>query len=315
MGVRRCKKSLNLHKFTVLIGPNNAGKTSLLLALFLAPYPWTAYFLPIIERRKVEFLVDFLHRDLRSLIYRYSGKLRIKYQLEDKEMILELQANKTPAIYQSDGSRIEGHDKLLDYLRLEGVYRENPARYSLLIPDSDSFLDKLDEGLVFKWEDVEKSGAHYKLVKDYVNKAIQDKSTEVGIRPNELAIRKELPDGEPYWINLGHVGSGVRRFLTSALWLEAVKPKVVLWDDFEASAHPALVKASLEWLANHEWQVVLSTHSIDVLREVAFLDVEDAAVLSLRRYEDDTLTYTQYSLDELVDMFEKGQDVRKLLAL
>lgn len=49
------------------------------------------------------------------------------------------------------------------------------------------------------------------------------------------------------------------------LLLEAVKPKIVLWDDFEVFAHPSLIETLLKWLTEEDWQVVLSTHSIDIL--------------------------------------------------
>ena len=109
------------------------------------------------------------------------------------------------------------------------------------------------------------------------------------------------------------MGDGVERFLISSLWLETVKPQVVLWDDLEASAHPSLIREILTWLASHDWQVVFSTHSIDVLHELLMVEPHEAKILALRKLPDDTLTYREYTLENLEEMFESGQDIRKLV--
>ena len=73
------------------------------------------------------------------------------------------------------------------------------------------------------------------------------------------------------------------------------------------------MKEIIEWLSGYNWQVVVSTHSIDVLREVVLAEPEDTIVLALRKLSDDTLTYKEYTLDDLEKMLEAGLDVRKLV--
>lgn len=106
------------------------------------------------------------------------------------------------------------------------------------------------------------------------------------------------------------LGDGVERVLLYGLWLETYNPKVVLWDDIEASAHPGLIEAVLEWLADRDWQVVLTTHSLDVLDRLVAVEPEGASVVVLKKGPDDVLKPKVLNLDELRDMLERHLDVR-----
>jgi len=316
-GVRDCERPVKLHKFTVLIGPNNSCKTTLLIGLSLLPYPWYQY-LPLISMHRSRFLGEFLYKDLSSLVYRYSGRGEVKCVFNSKNLMLEVYEDRVDDLLVGDGEgeKMERipytmEEKLVKYFKLE---LKKLIEYTLFIPNSDAFRRRLESMLVEHWESIEKTGAHVKLVRRLVSKVVEDRFTEITLRRRELMLRKVLPDEDVAYIRMGDMGDGVKRFLTAALWLEAVKPRVVLWDDLESSAHPALIRAVIEWLADHDWQVVASTHSIDVLREIVLARPKEARVLSLRKLEDDTLLYREYELEKLEQMFERGLDVRKLLA-
>lgn len=312
-GVRTCKKPVKLHRFTVLIGPNNSGKTTLLSGLFLFPYAWTSLELPLLPYSKPLFLEKFLHRNIRSLVYRYSGNGQVSCVFQNKELRLEVYPNRIGDMWlkTDEGEKTIAQPRIDTLKRL---FRDKKIMsYTILIPNSDFFREELEIALVDRWEDVEKTGAHIRLVRDLVSKVVEDKLTEVSLKRSELVVRKELPWDDVAHIELRHMGDGIKRFLTNALWLEAIKPKVVLWDDLEASAHPSLIKEVIEWLDSHNWQVVLSTHSIDVLHEIVLAEPKDSIVLALRKLPDDTLTYREYTLEELGRLFESGQDIRKLL--
>ncbi len=165
------------------------------------------------------------------------------------------------------------------------------------------------------WNYLMKSGANVRIVKELISKVVRDDFTEVHVGPNnKLEIRKVIGD-KVFFIDVADIGDGIERVLTYALSLEAVQPKIVLWDDIEASAHPGLVKVLLEWLASKNWQVILSTHSIDVLHALLDIELEDIQILALNKDEQDTLKYRIYSLDELEEMFKSGIDIRKILDL
>ena len=312
-GVRRCEKPIRLHKFTVLIGPNNSAKTTTLIALFLLPYPKSHCFgkfynLPIIETPKNSFLWKFLRKDAQSLIYRYSGSGEGFYVFNKSKIKIEA----LPSGEFKVTSDSQTDDSVVKSLGFEDV--STIARHTILIPNADTFREELEKRLVDRWEVVEKTGAHVRIIRNLVSRnVIEDKFTEISLRRNELVVRKELSKEDIAHIKLKDLGDGVKKFLISALWLETVKPNMVLWDDLESSAHPSLVKEIIEWLSGYNWQVVVSTHSIDVLREVVLAEPEDTIVLALRKLSDDTLTYKEYTLDDLEKMLEVGLDVRKLV--
>jgi len=317
-GVRRCKQPIRLKRFTVLIGPNDSAKTTLLTALFLFPYPWPHHLLPLIDMPKITvtgscFFRDFLRKDFRSLVYRYSGVGEVTCVYQGRELKLEVKDTGmgTMSIKGKNGeSTYVSSEKLSEILKVDVG---SLMKSCLFIPESDVFRERLEAKLVMHWETVEKSGAHTRLIRKFISNVVEDRFTEVSLRRNVLVLRKEFPDGDVAYIDMNDVGDGVKRFLTSALWLEAVKPDVVLWDDLESSAHPSLIKEVIRWLDGHDWQVIASTHSIDVLHELAVVEPKDAVVVSLRKLADDTLDYRSYTIEELRQLFETGQDVRKLL--
>ena len=102
------------------------------------------------------------------------------------------------------------------------------------------------------------------------------------------------------------------------LLIESLNPNIILWDDFEIFAHPTLIREVLKWLAEGDWQVIMSTHSIDVLYELINLkDVlsEDASILQLYKTKDDVLKYNVLTLEELEDLILANQDPRLLVDL
>ena len=94
------------------------------------------------------------------------------------------------------------------------------------------------------------------------------------------------------------------------LLIEALKPKLILWDDFEVFAHPSLIKILLTWLGEGDWQVVLTTHSIDVLYELLEVKPKDATVLQLAKTKNDVLRYEKLTLNDLEDLIMANQDPR-----
>ena len=77
-GIKKCNKPIKLSKFTVLIGKNNSGKSSILEALSLLPLPMgTAkpYY------RSAMNVLGELHHDISSMIYGYSGKAILAYKI------------------------------------------------------------------------------------------------------------------------------------------------------------------------------------------------------------------------------------------
>jgi len=313
-GIKACKKALTFSKFNLLIGPNNSGKSSILEALYLLPYPY-------VDRRPwplppsfgMSALLERLHGRMESYIYRYDGEAEIKGEVDGKIVKITLRKGWIFDVL-INGSKVDIPSDAA------GIFGESPEKfgnYVAFIPNSEHFLETLANELKREanWDWVEKSGAHAKLVRDFISRVVEDKFTELTIRHDKLVLRKEPPENvPPYHIDLRDVGDGIERFLCAAIWLEVLKPKVVLWDDLEASAHPSLIREAIRWLAKHDWQVIASTHSIDVLHELVISEIKDAKIIQLRKSPDDILSYKLLSIEELEELFDSGQDVRKLMS-
>lgn len=318
-GVKSCEKPLNLSKFTLLIGANNAGKSAILEALLFIPTPHDPSKIPIIDKRRLDF-ISWIHGSGNSLVYRYGGHGNAKCALGRLHFNLQVGVDRGPDLKAEivDEKRKLGSSEEIakEMLGVSGsseeAYRQLSS-YTAFIPRNDEFLKSLDLGLYENWHIVEKTGAHVKVVRNIIAKVVEDRFTEVNLRKNEIVVRKEFTDGDVAYIRLADMGDGVKRFLPSALYLEALNPKVVLWDDLEASAHPSMIRAIIRWLAEHDWQVIASTHSIDLIREFVLEGPEDGKILSLRKSPDDILSHKELSIDDVEQFLESGQDVRKIM--
>lgn len=83
----------------------------------------------------------------------------------------------------------------------------------------------------------------------------------------------------------------------------------------EVAAHPGLIETIMKWLASKNWQVVITTHSIDTLYELTYQAPEDSQVIILRKTPDDIVEYTTLTPTELEEYFDRGIDIRKLVDL
>ena len=60
------------------------------------------------------------------------------------------------------------------------------------------------------------------------------------------------------------LGDGIEKTALLVLWLEALNPSLILWDDFEGSAHPTLIRLLLNWLAKKKCQVSVYVNACDL---------------------------------------------------
>jgi predicted ATPase len=150
------------------------------------------------------------------------------------------------------------------------------------------------------------------VFKEHLKGVIYDRFTEVFPRDGELFARKEV-GGTAIYVSLNDLGEGVKRFVLTYFAVEHVNPALVLWDDVEVAAHPSLMDALLRWLAESERQVVISTHSLDVLQSVALIEPEDARIILLKKDGDDVVHHKSLELDELKEILEGGIDLRAMI--
>ena len=280
----------------------------------------------------IDFLAS-LHGGYNSLIYGYSGKAEVNCTVKGEKLRVEIEDNNRLSLaaedkvvnYTSSGmvhERLEfttPENVLAKITRSISGDRDNHWKLSnstFFIPNDTTFMDMLQNKIKeeYIWNMVTKTGANSKVI-ELVNRCVDDKYSEV-LRTPELSARKVRGNENlPFYVNIKDLGEGIQKVVTIALWLEAISPQLVLWDDFEGSAHPALINELVDWIANKPWQVVLSTHSFDVLSSVLNVKPADTKVIQLKKTDDDVLIQNSLSLAELEDIVDSSQDPRKLVDL
>jgi len=307
-GIKEVQKPINFKKFNVLIGRNNSCKTTVLQALSILPHPRSR------QPSEVDFggsekinLVRKLLGGNRSLIYKYSGKASLTYEVLELRYVVE---------FSEDGQIIT---RINDTVSLSGILskfkmNENEAKdWVLFIPNDSAFVSIVERKLFHEWwPRVVKSRSHVKIAREIINPTIDEFFTEIIKEEAELKVRKEV-EGEPYYIAVGDLGSGVYKALCMSLFISVTNPKIIIWDDFEAAAHPSLLRKLLEWLSQNDWQVFLATHSIDVLNELVEIKPKDAQIIQMKKTAEDVLTHKTLTIEELSDVLNSGIDPRLLV--
>jgi len=339
-GIRKLAKPLKLSKFNVLIGRNNVGKTAILEALYLLTMPYRQSSvvpsspLPPYDSYPIEFIAK-THDGIPSLIYGYAGTATLKYYLKEK-IKTEFKTPRLPVVETTPKEmevdnieiRITTEDiKVLlngkevnknnyeDFLNSLGI---NSGRgiLSLYIPNNSDAYKALDSFVLRDevWSWIEKEGLHRKVIKEVLEPTIYDKLTEVIIKRDKLCARKEVSENiGPLYINIDSLGEGIKRAILIYLAVEHLKPKILIWDDIEVAAHPSLIEHTLKWLAQSKRQIIVSTHSIDVLYILTQVRPKDCKIITLKKSPDDIVNYKILALDELEDYLESSIDVRKII--
>jgi predicted ATPase len=86
-----------------------------------------------------------------------------------------------------------------------------------------------------------------------------------------------------------------------------------LWNDIEIAMHPSLMDTLLKWLADSNRQIVIATHSFDVLHSLTLIKPRDAKIILLRKDDNDVIHHKSLETDELEEILEKGIDPRAVI--
>jgi predicted ATPase len=307
-GVKQFRRPLRLKKFNILIGRNNSGKSAILQSLSLLPSPMLSQplSLQIGPGGKIHLLEAF-SSGLKSLVYKYAGLAHLDFHLGQIKYSLTLNEQGSIHHYST-----EGELQLSQALEYLGIPQEECFNWSVYVPNNTIFLDAVRNQILSRWDLAVKNKVHTQMVQEVINPAIDEVFTELIREDSSLKVRKEFK-GEPYYIDIRDLGDGVEKSLCIALFLQICNPKLVLWDDFEASDHPSLIRSLLNWLMQKDWQVVIATHSVDTLRELADLEPQNAQVVQVKKTPDDTLIYNTLTMDRLSEMLDTGIDPRLLI--
>lgn len=92
--------------------------------------------------------------------------------------------------------------------------------------------------------------------------------------------------------------------------VEVIEPKLLLIDDFGGGFHPTLIKMVLEWLNSLKTQIIITTHSIDVLNVIRQTKPKETNIIFLNKDKNDYLNIKVFSLRKLEDYIDANLDPR-----
>jgi len=316
------KGEIELDKLTILVGPNNSGRTTILEALFLAPNPFRA--VPYNPMTAAELLASY-HRALNEkgytfLVNKYTAEKAV-IGVDGTEITfhkvthdLNVLVNHQPSGFVLFPYRINGEN--LFYVGKLGTVWPAETHYSgLLTPNTLMLSTKLvgfaHEYLRQVWIEISNKGYTAAVAKD-VSRYVAEDYVNLTVEPftgGELSLFAMLSDGTR--VRLSDLGAGVHLYVVNRLLYEHYRPEVVLWDDVETHLNPRLLSHVAEWFADlvdEGRQVVVSTHSLEAVETLTTF-VKDATVL-LTSLKDGILTARKIKLDELQSLARLGVDPR-----
>ena len=321
-GVR--KGELPLSRVTVLVGPNNSGKTAVLEALLLAH----GLSQPIIGGLAAWEVFSETHRTLDSagllhLLHKYSGRAAVLYEMRDgsrKAVLLRRAGTSLEVFYLAKAPGSVEELLELEPSAVAAATREEygpaplgggKAQFLKAFFFKHGMRERVLRELYGAWADVAAMGVT-RRVAQRVSKACEEAYIDllaepfVGGAPALFAYRD---DG--CRVRLGDLGDGVADMAAGMLAVEVAKPQLLLWDGVETFMHPRALQVLALWfseLAERGVQVVISTHSLDAALLVAEL-CEGVGFVRLALAKG-ALSATSYTAEDLEELRERGLDIR-----
>ena len=306
-GVKECEEPLDLSPFTILVGRNNAGKSSLLEALYTVFAGQDS-----ISGEPREEQVRMLHDS--QLSYRYAGSGRVTVDLGENRVIASFDEGKMTEV-ETQGEVERTSQSLASALETPRGYEHlveitSETTTMLFSPSYESYNSVLDRLRDLRSQ-VEIADVHTEVA-EFVNEQVDDEYTELYLET--LEARKRPKTGSPFYVDIADLGSGVLKTIAMYLAVETFDPAVLVWDDMGTSLHPGLLAHVMEWLAEKDdLQVVASTHSIDALSTFLDVGVENGSVVQVSKSSDDVVSHTTLDMAELeLVMDNAGLDPRFL---
>ncbi len=288
-GIKKLSSPIPFKKFNILIGKNNAGKSTLMEAILLGTVP--EYKEPITGRSVLEFIRD-RHNGAHRLIYKYAGRAKTTCETEKGTITHALADN---------GEFLRGNK----HVQID-LHKTSPV---IFLPYDTNFMKHINKFLEDKEPEIVKKEIHTKTARR-ISEVLDEEFTEIVLKRDGWYLRRS----DASYIHIEDAGDGVKKSVKVMMLLELLRPKLVLWDDFDTALHPGMLYELMRWLALGPWQVVLSTHSIDVLYYFNDLSEEieefNGQVILLRKDSQDTLYHRELSPDEIETLLESNIDPR-----
>jgi len=324
--------NIELAPLTILVGPNNSGKSTILEALFLLPNPLRQ--VPYNVNDAIS-LVGYRHHILNTEGYAFLFR---NYQYEDKEVVItcivkndeNMDKEKRISLYMKKEENSSLIKVDMEEIYLEGVTIRKEslgsvnlytwATYAggkfLLLDDAllfhNKFIDKAVEHIHSNWIKITNSKIT-KYIAEKISSLVHEKYIDLTLEPyllGNISLNVYMTDGTR--IRISDLGDGIQIYIILRILSEITKARYLLIDDIEASLNPILLHELADWfndLLHSGKQIVVSTHSIDAIKILAGMN-EEKAKIYLTRLEDGKFEAKQLTLKDVEGLDRAGVDIR-----
>jgi len=344
------KGEIELDRLTILVGPNNSGKTTILEALFLAPNPFRAvpYVFRLLDQyvlrrvfpvrtRQVIYvqapvaeLLAIYHRALNEkgytfLVNRYTAEKAI-IGADDTEITfyktgldLDVYVNYQPPGFKLPRQMTLNGKEQFYVGRLRTEWSEELVSSGLetllLTPNTLMLSTKLvgfaHEYLRQVWIEISNKGYAAAVAKD-VSRYVAEDYVNLTVEPfTGGELSLFAMLSDGTRVRLSDLGAGVHLYVVNRLLYEHYRPEVVLWDDVETHLNPRLLSHVAEWFADLVDEGKQVVVSTHSLEAVETLTTfVKDATVLLTSLKDGILTARKIKLDELQSLARLGVDPR-----
>ncbi|ACL06559.1 ATP-binding protein [Desulfatibacillum aliphaticivorans] len=322
----------DLPPFSVIVGDNNAGKSSVLeaAALLLRPFDLSQWFNVARQRDSDLAVVDGVWSMFPS-----------KEPLDVEEGPVQTQHIELKATIGDEDRNFSarGHastdldDEDLPIIALNVECKVDNMRETLAFRKSAFATIHRSEGVVSYRCFTITSATHrsIKTLVEHLSKAVDsgkkgmavellqyfdDSVTDLDVSVSNGRSSVKVSHKERGIVDLSSFGDGMRRSAALALALTRANEGVLLIDELEAGIHPAIMPSILGWMLNAartaNVQIIATTHSLEAIDAVISVvkDKTDDAVLFYLQKNDQEHLIRRYAQDKLIRLRESGLDLR-----
>ena len=320
---------VKLAPLTILIGPNNSGKTTILEALTLAHG-----FRPIFGSHCTWHVLSRIHRTYESesidhLVYSYGARASravivfyirnevvkaividvardlihfyLIHQAIDPEELLSIDREKLQLI----GSRIAWASRF----GLNVMPTSTADLTNVIIVRSD-LIHYFQDFLYSVWTDIVNRGITSRVA-EWVSQIAGEKYLDIVAEPFGGKPTLYLYREDKTRVRVGDVGDGVKMLVLTRAVVEYLDPEIILWDDVESHMNPRALQLLALWLAelvDKGKQIVVTTHSLEAATIIAEL-CENAIIVKLILRNGELLA-EYFNVEDIDKLKSLGIDVR-----
>lgn len=299
-----------LKSVNILVGDNNAGKTSLLEAIQIFSNP-TMYTLSKISSQRDNYKTEIRMNILDSLYYLFNIKesdspfFNINGTIKNKNRDVQIKVTKEKIYHLAENKNIIGNQEEIDNYtyeisinnKIEKLVLNKYSNFSFKVTSPDfkvHFIQTIDHIINDIFVELLKS----KDIKDKAVTLLQEFDKDImDIRyiPNENNYIPvlELSNGE--YLPVALYGDGLKKALTMLNAIIKAENGVLLVDEYETALHTSIMqkvfKFMVEVAKKENVQLFLTTHSLEAVDKFLYANkgiLEDISIIRLKKKENKT---------------------------